>query len=223
MVVVAKAGQRAVGVVLGFVGDLLAERIALAIDLAHGLDDVVGMAVGLGKNQGFGRFAPGGEDRCLHRPLHGFDHQPDLVRVDDRAVQLSGAVGPVFIGFGPTLFAGLAVAVVYPGTGFNQTALAADLGVDLVHVIAHVHTVGHRLLIAVLGHDVGVEEAKGAPVGCGGQADQAGIKVVEHLFPQVVDRAMAFVDDDEIEGLNRDGRVVAHLLGLGGRLHQLVE
>ena len=67
---------------------------------------------------------------------------------------------------------------------------------------------------------IGVEEAEGAFVGRGGEADQAGIEVVEHLLPQVVDAAVALVDDDEVKFFHRHGGVVAHQLLLrGGLLH----
>jgi len=40
-----------------------------------------------------------------------------------------------------------------------------------------------------------------------------GVEVFEHLAPQVVDRAVRLVGDDDVEGLDRDGRVVADRLG----------
>ena len=42
----------------------------------------------------------------------------------------------------------------------------------------------------------------------------------EHLAPQVVDAAVALVGDDEVEGLDRQRRVVRHLLrpAVGGEL-----
>lgn len=47
-----------------------------------------------------------------------------------------------------------------------------------------------------------------ALVGRGGQADLEGIEVLENLLPEVVDRAVALVDDDEVEQLRRDLGVV---------------
>ena len=220
VVVVAEAGEDAVGVFFGLVGDLLAEGVALAIDLAHDVDDVVGVAVGLGEDQGLGRFLAGGEDLRLHGGLHGLDHLADLAGVDDGAIQFLAGVGGVFLGLGPALLAGLAVAVVDPFLGLELGALLGDLGFDLVDVIADVDAIGHRLLVGVFGDDVLVEEAEGALVGRGGEADQEGIEVVEHLLPEVVDAAVALVDDDEVEGLDRHGRVVAdQLVLLGGLLH----
>jgi len=71
--------------------------------------------------------------------------------------------------------------------------------------------------------DVLVEEAKGALVRRGGEADEEGIEVVEHQLPQVVDGAVALVDDDEIESLDGRAGVVVHHLGLALRLSQLVQ
>jgi hypothetical protein len=79
------------------------------------------------------------------------------------------------------------------------------------------------LLVGVFGDDVFIEEAEGAFVRRGGKADQAGIKVVEYLLPQVVDAAVAFIDDDEIESLDGYSSVVAHQLFLFDGLLHFVE
>ena len=64
-------------------------------------------------------------------------------------------------------------------------------------------------------HDqVFVEEADGLLVGRGGEADEERIEVFEHLPPDVVDGAVAFVDDDDVEGLDGNGRVVDEREGL---------
>ena len=62
VVIVAKAGQDAVGVFLGAVGHLLAEGVALTIDLAQQIDDVVGVAVGFSEDQGLRGFFAGREN-----------------------------------------------------------------------------------------------------------------------------------------------------------------
>ena len=53
--------------------------------------------------------------------------------------------------------------------------------------------------MAVLADNIFIEKAKGAFVRCCGQADQKGVEVVEHLLPEVVDGAVALVDDDEVK------------------------
>ena len=68
--------------------------------------------------------------------------------------------------------------------------------------------------MAVLHDEVLVEEAEGLLGGRGGEADQEGVEVFEHLAPEVVDRAVALVDDDEVEGLDRECRVVVDRDGL---------
>ena len=113
--------------------------------------------------------------------------------------------------------------MIHPFLRLELGAFLRDLGFDGVHVVADVDAVGYRLLVGVFGDDVFVEEAEGAFVRRGREADQAGIEVVEHLLPQVVDAAVALVDDDEIEGLHRHGRVVADELLLPGGLLHFVE
>ena len=94
-------------------------------------------------------------------------------------------------------------------------ALLGDLGADAVDVEVDVDLVGDRLLVPVLHHEVLVEEPERLLVRRRGQPDREGVEVVEHLPPEPVDRAVALVDDDDVERLGRDGRVVLdrHRLG----------
>ena len=98
--------------------------------------------------------------------------------------------------------------------------LLGDPGPDAVDIEADVHAIGHRLLVGVFLHEVVVEEADGLGGRRGGQPDQEGVEVVQHLPPEVVDGAVALIDDDEIEGLDGDARVVddrQRLLDQAGR------
>ena len=54
-----------------------------------------------------------------------------------------------------------------------------------------------------------MKKANGLFGGCGGEANEEGIEVFEHLAPEVVDGAVAFVDDDDIELFDGDAGVVA--------------
>ena len=83
-----------------------------------------------------------------------------------------------------------------------------DRGADAVDVVVDVDAVGHGLLVGVFHDQVLVEEAEGLLGGRGGEADEVGVEVFEHLPPEVVDGAVAFVGDDDVEGLDGDGRVV---------------
>ena len=47
-------------------------------------------------------------------------------------------------------------------------------------------------------------------VGRGRQADQVGIEVFQHLLPQSVDRPMTLVDEDHVELVGWQKRVVTH-------------
>lgn len=114
----------------------LAECIALAVDLADDLHDVIRMAVGLGKDEGLGRFLAAGEDLRFHRFLHRENHLPDLARVDDGAIQFLTGIENVVFGLGPTLLARLPIAMVHLFLGFEFRAFPADLGFDLEYVVA---------------------------------------------------------------------------------------
>ena len=89
-----------------------------------------------------------------------------------------------------------------------------DLGADAVDVVVDVDAVGHGLLVVVFHHQVLVEEAEGLLGGRGGEADEGGVEVLQHLRPEVVDGAVAFVGDDDVEALDGDARVVFDGLGL---------
>ena len=67
--------------------------------------------------------------------------------------------------------------------------------------------------IGVLHDEVLVEEAEGLLGRRGGEADERGVEVFQHLTPEVVDGAVALVGDDEVEGLDGDGGVVGDGFG----------
>ena len=113
--------------------------------------------------------------------------------------------------------------MVHPFFGFELRPFLGDFSDYLKHVVTDVDTVSHRLFVGVFGHNVFFEKTNSALVWRGGQANQKGVKVVQHLHPQVVDAAVAFVDDDEIKCFHGDGRVVAHNFGLLAGLLDFVE
>ena len=219
VVVVAELREDGFRVFGGFVGDLLAELVALAELLAHRLDDVVGVAVGLGEDERFRNF---GAARKYLRPLvpKGADDGANLVRVDDGTVQfLAGIDDGLVLNF-PALAARQPLALL---DLLMRPGLAAALRpqrVDGVDFVADVDAIGDGLLVAVFADDVRFEEPIGAVVRGGRQADEIGVEVFQDLAPQVVNRAVAFVDDDEVEELGRNVRVVDDRHGLSG-LHHL--
>ena len=102
------------------------------------------------------------------------------------------------------------VPLVHLETGLDGRAAFDDAGIDAVDIEVDVDAVGHRLLVAVLHDEVLVEEADGLLGGGGGQADQEGVEVLQHLPSEVIDGAVALVGHDEVEGLDGDSRVVRH-------------
>ena len=93
----------------GAVGDLLGEVVALAEFLAQDLDDVLGVVVVLGEEQGFGNLGAAGEDFGEQLVAEGAHDGADLVRGDHVAVELVGVVFEVVVELLPALLARVAV------------------------------------------------------------------------------------------------------------------
>ena len=192
----------------GAIGDLLGELVALAELLAEDFDDVLRVGVVLGKDEGLGHFGAAGKDVGEELVPEGFDDGADLVRGDYVAVELVGIVGEVVIESLPPLCPRLPIHQLHAIPGLHRGPCLRDGGADAVHVVVHVDAVGHGLLVVVFHDEVLIEEAEGLLVGRGGEADEVGIEVFQHLRPEVVDGPVAFVGDDDVEGFNRDGWVV---------------
>ena len=77
------------------------------------------------------------------------------------------------------------------------------------------------IVVGVLHHQVLAEEPEGLLGRGGGQPDQVGVEVLQDLPPQPVDGAVALIDDDHVECVRWQGRVVADLDRLRDR--QLVD
>ncbi len=198
IVVVSELGEDGFRILLGLVGDLLAELVAFGEFLAHGLDDVVGVAVGLGENKRLRDFGAAGE---YLRPLvaEGADDSANLVGVDDVAIKLLGGIGDILILNLPALPARQAFAFLDLLPRLELAAVPGLLRIDGIDFAADIDAVGDGLFMVVFADDVLSEEAVGAVVRRGGQADEAGVEIFQDLPPEIVDRAVAFVDDDEVE------------------------
>ena len=147
--------------------------------------------------------------------LEGADDGADLGGVNDIAVEAFGVVVGVLVLLLPALPAGEFLAELDEALVLSDDGAAlGDLGLDAVDVVPDVDAVDDGLLVWVLADDVLVEVGVGALVGRGGQGDLEGVEVLEHLLPEVVDRAVTLVDDDEVEQLGRDLGVVLDGHGL---------
>ncbi len=215
IVAVAELGDQVFGLLAGGpVGDLLGEVVALAELFADDLDDILGVGVVLGEDERLGHLGAAGKDFGEELVPEGADDGADLVRGDHVAVELVGDRSQVFVQLLPAHGAGRPVALVHVVAGIDLGAAFGDLGLDAVDVVVDVDAVGDGLLVAVFHHQVLIEEAEGLLVGRGGKADEVGVEVFQHLAPEVVDGAVAFVGDDDVEGLDGDGRVVVDGLRL---------
>ena len=215
VVAVAKAFDEVLGSHPGdAIGDLLGEFVAFAELLANDFDDVFRVGVVLGEDEGLGHLGAAGKDLGEELLFECFDDGADLVRGDHVAVELVGIVGEVVIQLFPSLLARVTFHLLDVRTCLNLGAGCGDGGADAVHVVVDVDAVGHGLLVVVFHDQVLIEEAEGLLVGCGGEADEVSIEVFKHLCPVVVDGSVAFVGDDDVEGFNRNNRIVANGLWL---------
>ena len=144
----------------------------------------------------------------------GLDDGANLVGGQDAAVELSGEPFFFLVEHFEAFLFGEAVADFDGGAGFDFVALLGELGFDAVDVVAHIDLVDHGVFVGVFGDEVLPKKADGLFGGCGGEANEEGIEVFEHLAPEVVDGAVAFVDDDDIERFDGDVGVVADGPGL---------
>ena len=209
IVVVAKLGQHRFGVFLGVVGDLFAKGVAFVKFLAHDLNDIIGVAVGLGKNQRLGHFVPMREDFrqvVFERP----DDRANLAGVHHFIIEFFRRIGQVFVQLLPAFASSQFLAFVDEFAFPDGRALFADLRFDQVHGMADVDPVDHGFFVGVLADDVLIEKAKGPYIGRRGQPDQKRIKILQHLFPEIIDAAVAFVDHDKVKKLQRQFGIVDH-------------
>ena len=189
----------------GLVGDLLAEVVALIELLSHYAHDVIGVAVVLGKDDRLGHVPTGREYLREQLILKCSDDGANLVFRHHVAVKLVGCVGQVLLQLIPADLPCQSVPPVNVVPGIHCRALLGDLCANPVGVEVYVHSVGHRLLVVVLHDQVLMEEAEGLLGWSCGQAYEEAVEVLQHLPPQVVDRAVALVRNDDVEGL--DGNV----------------
>ena len=192
----------------GAVGDLLAEVVAFVENLAADAHDIVGVGVVFGEDQRLRHLVASGKDFREELVPKGLQHRADLVLGDHVAVELVGVVLEVVVELLPALLARLAVALVDVEAGVDLGALRGDLGLDAIDVVVDVDAVGHRSFVVVLHHQVLIEKAEGLLRRRRGKADQMGVEVFQHLAPEIVDRPVALVGDDDIEGVDRECRVV---------------
>ena len=165
------------------------------------------MQIGFSKNQCLGDvFAA----REILRPAVGerLDRDADLAGIHHGPADLVAAV----VQRGVELLVALPASMqVHDANGRvcrDAAAVFADLGADAHDLEIHVHAIGDRLPGGVLRYQIFVEETEGLRNGSGGQPDDVRVEVLQHRAPFAVDRTMALVDHDQVEGLRWDRGVV---------------
>ena len=193
------------------IGDLLTELIALAKLFPDDLDDVVRVAVSLGKNQRFGDLASAGKQDGVQVFPERPNHSPYLAGVDDIPVKAGGCIIYILVHLLPSFLPGQAVPV-FDLLFHNVSAVLSYLGFDEEDVLPHVDSVNDGLLSGILADHILMEKGKGTFVRCGRQANDKCVKIFQHLTPDIVNRSMALVHNDAVKELRRIFFVVDHFL-----------
>ena len=194
------------------ISNLFAELVALTKFLADDLNNIICVAVGFGKDQSLGYFLTPGEKGCIESILKRTDNGADLTGVHNVPVKLRGTIVHIFIQLRPSFFPGKAVAVFHHLLE-NGAALLAYFRFDQEDILAHIDTVDDSLLSGVFADDILIEERKSTLVRCCGQANLESVKVLQHLFPHIVDGTVALVDDNYIKEFGRILGVINNFLG----------
>ena len=84
-----------------------------------------------------------------------------------------------------------------------MSAVLAHIGFDEENILSNIDSVNNSLLTGIFANYIFIKERKGTLVRCSSQADDKGIKILENLIPDVVNRAMAFVNDNAVEEFRR--------------------
>ncbi len=118
----------------------------------------------------------------------------DLAGIDDVPIQLRGGIVHIPIQLLPAFGSREPVAAL--NHLLHQIgAVFAHLGLDEENILAHVHTVNDGLLPGVFADLIFVEKGEGGLVRGSGQAHDKGVEILQHLDPDVVNGAVAFIHD----------------------------
>ncbi len=154
-------GGFAGGGVLGLVGDFLAEVGAFGEDLPDEVDDVFGVAVVFGEDEGFGDEGAAGEEVGEEGVFECGEDGADLGRDDDAAVEFFGGEGEVIVEPFPAEAACFFVAAVDVEALFHVVAGLGDAGSDAIDLVTDIDAIGDGAFVAVFHDEVLIEEADG--------------------------------------------------------------
>ena len=198
---------------LRLVGDLFAEVVALAEHFAAEVNDVLRVGIVLREDERLGHERAAGKKLGEDGIAVGAQYGANLIGNDNGAVEVGGRVVEIIGKHGLAGGARRLAAVINEESFFNLAARFGDTGSDAIDVVTDIHAIGDSALVVVFGDAVLVKVGDGLRRGRGGEADERGVEVFEHLTPEIVDRAMALVGDDVIEHLDGDRGIVGDVAG----------
>ena len=153
-----------------------------------------------------------GEHLSIDSIAIGFQHELDLRRIDDAAVQfLFRVVLRLLVADGFHL----ARVSCHPsqfGAFQDGSTVLCGLRLDAINAGIHIHAIHDGLLQRVIDHNVVIEESlcfrnrgRRQPyhLGC--------VEIIQHFFPVAIDGTVALVDDNQVEEVRRKGDVSRQL------------
>ena len=184
------------------VGNFLTEFVALAKFLTDDLNNVICMAISLGKDQRLGDLVSTGEQSSIQVFLKRADHSPYLAGVHNIPIQPGWYIADILVHLLPALFAGQAVPI-FDLLLDNVSAALSDLCFNQENVFPHIYAVNNCLFSGIFTDHILVEKGKGALVRRSGQTDDERIKILQYLAPDIVNRAVALIRDDAVKKFRR--------------------
>ena len=89
----------------------------------------------------------------------------------------------------------------------------ANLRFNQENVLPYVYAINNSLFPGILADYIFVKKSEGALIRRGCQSYDEGVEILQHLAPDIVDRAVTLVHDDAVEKLRRVFDVINYLPG----------
>ncbi len=83
-----------------------------------------------------------------------------------------------------------------------------DVTLDAINITADVNAICHRFFVTIFHHQVLLKKTERLLRRRCRKPNEIRVKIFQHLSPEIINGAMAFICNDKIKGLNRNSRIV---------------
>jgi len=81
----------------------------------------------------------------------------------------------------------------------DSGALLSNFSLDGINIVSHIYTIGNCILMRIFTHHILLKKSKCSVIWRGSESYQKCIIIFQYLLPYIVDRTMAFVNNDKIK------------------------